>query len=239
MFFKKSLSEMGNRLLMDKDIFEPIGMSSKPQLGSTFGLRGSPARVLRVKNLIGDGHLRGATFDVYTLGGRWGPALSQIHFEAASTNDLSPLHPIFGDRQFRSRNDMTITRLTNMPLLFAPVNTATITTTDSADKSDIVDWSPTAGGVLRNQSHAPYEYIVSVADNSLAYQGPLCHPILNNALDRARYLQVPEMQDAKGKPSQDAIYMRNLALHVTAHADTVPKKIAAMTQYLMATLITA
>jgi hypothetical protein len=50
-------------------------MAEQPSLGRTFGLRGSPMRVLRItgtEGYAGDPHLRGIAFDTYK-DGLWGP----------------------------------------------------------------------------------------------------------------------------------------------------------------------
>lgn len=231
--FKDSLNDLGNRLLMDQRMFENLGMSSQPEMGSAFNLRGGTQRILRVKNLAGDGHLRGATFIEYE-NGRWGPALRRYNFSAATSELLSPLQPLYGSRVSRTRDDMTITRLANMPLIFAPTNAVGLTTGDDLDAQDRVDWTIEGGGVMRNRSKAPYDYIVTVASDVMAYQGPLCQPVLAKKDEtRERFLQVPPDKSAEGKVYEDNVYMRTLAQRITKDAPTVPKKIAAVTQYLL------
>ncbi|MBC8135676.1 MAG: transglutaminase domain-containing protein [Fibrella sp.] len=231
--FKDSLNDLGNRLLSDQRMFENLGMSAQPELGSAFNLRGGTNRILRVKNLAGDGHLRGATFVAYE-NGRWGPALRRYNFSVADSEALSPLRPLYGTQISRSRDDMTITRLVRMPLLFAPTNAVGLTTGDDLDTRERVEWSIEAGGVMRNRANPPYEYIVTVASDAVAYQGPLCQPIIEKKDEtRKKFLQVPVEKGANGKVNKDSAYMRTLATQITKDAPTVPKKIAAVTQYLL------
>ncbi len=231
--FKDTINDLGNRLLSDQRMFENLGMSSQPELGSAFNLRGGTNRVLRVVNLAGDGHLRGATFAYYN-NGRWGPALRRYTFEVADSEKLSPLQPLYGTQTSRLRDDMTITRLANMSLLFAPTNTVGLTTGDELDAQDRVDWAPLAGGVMRNRASAPYNYIVTVASDADAYQGPLCQPILAKKGElRDRFLQVPRETTEDGKIVEDAVYMRALARRITKDAPTDPEKIIEVAQYLL------
>ncbi|MBC7806945.1 MAG: transglutaminase domain-containing protein [Akkermansiaceae bacterium] len=231
--FKDSLNDLGNRLLVDQRMFENLGMSSQPELGSAFNLRGGTNRILRVLNLAGDGHLRGATFVEYESG-RWGPALRRYNFTVADSESLSPLQPLYGNQISRSRDDMTITRLTNMSLLFAPTNAVGVTTGDELDTRERVEWSIDAGGVMRNRANPPYNYIVTMASDAPSYQGPFAQPILAEKTPlRERYLQVLPEKAADGKPNKDGAYMRTLTGQITKDAPTAPEKIIAVTQHLL------
>jgi transglutaminase-like putative cysteine protease len=231
--FKDGLNDLGNRLLIDQRTFQNLGMSSQPELGLMFDLRGGTGRILRVQNLKGDGHLRGATFVSYERG-RWGPSLRSYTFNVATSESLSPLQPLYGPQTSRDRDDMTITRLVNMSLLFAPTNAVGLTTGDENDTQDRVEWSPEAGGVMRNRAGASYDYIVTVAADAAAYQGPLCQPVLGKDQKlRAPFLQVPVEKAADGTIDKDSAYVRGLAERITKGAETGPQKIAAVTQYLL------
>ena len=231
---KDRINDLGSRLLQDGRLFENLGMSSQPELGSAFGLRGGVNRVLRVKNLVDDGHLRGATFADYDRG-RWGPRLDRSSFSVPNSESLSPVRPLYGTETARSQDDMTITRLANMRLLFAPTNTTGLTTGDDIDTRNRVEWSPESGGVMRSNAPTPYEYIATVATETIAYQGPLCQPVLaTDAAARARYLRVPSVLSPDGKPDADAVFLRDLARRITKNAPTAPRKIAAITGYLLA-----
>lgn len=231
--FKDNLNDLGSRLLMDQRIFENLGMSSQPELGSLFNLRGGTNRVLRVKNLAGDGHLRGATFVTYD-NGRWGPSLRSNPYDVATSEALSPLQPLYGPQMSRSRDDMTITRLARMSLLFAPTNAVGLTTGDESDVQDRVEWSVMAGGIMRNRANPPYDYIVTMAADAEAYQGPLCQPILaRKDAQRLKFLQVPAEKNRDGNVNQDSVYMRSLAARLTQNSPTAPQKILSVTEYLL------
>ena len=228
---KDRINDLGARLLQDNPMFENLGMSSQPTLGSLFNLRGGVERVLKVQNLAGDGHLRGATFVFYNRG-RWGPRLDRATFSVVDDEQLSPLTPLYGGQVSRSRSDMTIIRLQRMPLLFAPTNAVGLTTGDETERRNQVEWSPDLGGVMRSSAPAPYTYIVSVPEESVLYQGPLCQPLLNDNSKKQRFLQVPPVA-VDGKTDADAVFMRELARRITKNASTAPLKIAAVTQYLL------
>ena len=231
--YKNNINDLGARLLQDAQFLENLGMSEQPTLGSAFGLRGGVNRVLKVRNLVGDGHLRGATFVEYQRG-RWGPRLNRLPRVAADSEAMSPLRPLYGSETSRQRDDMTITRLEQMPLLFAPTNTTGLTTGDELDQRDRVEWTPEAGGVMRSNAPAPYEYIVTVASDAVAYQGPLCQPVLwGNSAVRAPFLSVPNVRMPDKTVDEDARFMRDLAVRLTKDRATVPLKIAAITQYLL------
>lgn len=228
---KDRINDLGARLLQEGQLFENYGMSATPQLGSLFGLRGGNGRVLKIQNLAGDGHLRGATFSVYS-NGRWGPRLDRSGFSPVDDETLSPLAPLYGTQAARTREDMTITRLQNMPLLFAPTNTVGLTTGDETEARNRVEWSPEAGGVMRSSARAPYIYIVSMPGENLPYQGPLCQPVLNTSAKRQPFLQVPDLVIGK-TTDPDAVFVRDLARRITARETTASGKIAAITSYLI------
>ncbi len=230
--YKDTLNDLGNRFNIDQRMFENLGMSAQPELGSVFNLQGGTNRVLRVKNLAGDGHLRGATFNYYESG-RWGPPLRRYNFTPATADLLSPLKPLYGSLPARQPDDMTITRLANMQLLFAPTNASSIATGESQDAKDAVEWSPEAGGIMRNRANAPYMYIVSVPGKARTYQGPLCQPVLSReGSSRDDFLQVPT-DKGEEKQNGDSLFMRQLARKIVAGAPTASEKIMVVTEYLL------
>ncbi|MBC8141918.1 MAG: hypothetical protein H7Y38_10810 [Armatimonadetes bacterium] len=229
---KDRINDFGARLLQDGQFGEKnYGMSATPQLGSLFGLRGGNNRILKVQNLVGDGHLRGAAFSLYNRG-RWGPRLDRSGFAAVDDETLSPLAPLYGTLTTRTREDMTIIRLENMPLLFAPTNALGLTTGDETEAQNRVEWSPEAGGVMRSGARAPYTYVVSVPEGNLPYQGPLCQPVLLTEARKAPFLQVPEVVNGK-TVDKDALFVRDLARRITAKEKGAADKIAAITSYLI------
>jgi hypothetical protein len=210
------LTEWGNRIIGDRFQMEATGMASQPMLGSTFGLRGSPARVLRIQNFVGDPHLRGMAFDTYVRG-RWSPAFNERPYKQASNTDLHPAAP---GREIPPSSEMTVTRLvSDNPVLYAPLATVGIDRGDAAD----TEWSPDSGGPIRTRARPPYDYTVTVASRD-AYQGILALPLTEET--HTKYLQVPADFDPR---------LRDLARKITADAKTPIERVGAVVDYLMST----
>ena len=74
-----------------------MGMSGQPLLGSSFTLRDSLTRVLRIQNLGDDPYLRGMTFDTYSSRA-WNPALEQRTFTPYRPATALP-PPILGESE--------------------------------------------------------------------------------------------------------------------------------------------
>jgi hypothetical protein len=210
------LTEWGNRLLGDRFQMEGTGMAARPMLGSTFGLRGSPVRVLRIQNFVGDPHLRGMAFDAY-LRGRWSPGFNERPYRQASNTDLNPA-PV--GRDVPPSSAMTVTRLvSDNPLLYAPLATVGI---DRGDAED-TEWAPETGGPIRTRARPPYDYTVTVASGD-SYQGILALPL--TAETRRRHLQIPVDFDPR---------LYDLARRITANAKTPAERVAAVVDYLLST----
>jgi transglutaminase-like putative cysteine protease len=226
--YKGELNDLGNRLIGDQGWFESSGMSSQPRLGSTFDLRGSPERVLRVRDLGDDAHLRGASFDTYE-GGRWGPSAApgQRQYRKVTLNELSL--PAQGGlsvtASVRGRQDMVITRLvSDNRLVFAPLGAVSL----DPGEADDVEWSPENGGPIRTRARPPYEYTVTVGSDE-RYQGPQATPIVpRSGKARDRLLQMPD--------NPDMGYIRTLSAEIVrrAGARTSEAKAEAVVRYLLA-----
>jgi protein-glutamine gamma-glutamyltransferase len=212
---KGQLTELGNRFLGDRLRFEGTGMASQPILGATFGLRGSTARVLRIENPTGDGHLRGMSFDLYE-NGRWSPSFFERQYRAPVPTDLRP------PRAYElgsAVTEMIVTRLVGEnPLIYAPLNAAALDRGESED----IEWAADSGGPFRTRVRPPYEYRVTVPEGREEYQGLLATPLDPERRERA--LQVPERLDPR---------VAELARAITRGAVNERAKIEAVTTYLI------
>lgn len=214
---KASLTEWGNRFIVDRVPIIEVGMMAQPTLGMMFGLRGSAARVLRIEEFTGDDHLRGMAFDDYSSG-RWSPTFTQRDYKQVG-DDLRPqkAESILNSRVMR------ITRVMNgAPLIYAPLNAAIIDTGDVQD----VKWSFKFGGPISTNARAPYEYSVTVppADQPryADYQGLLANRLTPET--RERCLQLPEyLRDEIGP----------LATRITQRARNDRQKVDMVVAYLL------
>lgn len=211
--YRGELLDLSNRLVGQRFRYESSGMSQQPQLGSTFGLRGSAQRVLRMQGYEGDAHLRGLSFDTYN-GGLWGPGVRGRSFAPASSNDVSPA----GAEALPGNKTVTVARLVNNnTLLYAPLNTAAI----DLGEGEGAEWAPAEGGPLRVRARSGYEYLVFVPAKE-NYQGILAHkpqvPLEEHGL------QIPKKFDAR---------VRALALRIAGKEKTAPAKIEAVVTYLL------
>jgi len=77
--YRGALNALGTQDFSNRHASVSMGMSGQPLLGSSFTLRDSLTRVLRVQNLGTDPYLVGMTFDTYS-GRTWGPAMERRTF---------------------------------------------------------------------------------------------------------------------------------------------------------------
>jgi hypothetical protein len=89
--FRQNLNEFILSLYNNHNVPEDSGMTGDPQLGSTFGLQGSPARVLVLDGDLREPHLRAVAFDEY-FSGSWGPYVRFRKF-SDTTNSLGTQPP--------------------------------------------------------------------------------------------------------------------------------------------------
>ncbi|HEX5323607.1 MAG TPA: transglutaminase domain-containing protein, partial [Capsulimonadaceae bacterium] len=206
---REQLTELGDHLLQNKRMPEPAGISTSPVLGDSFGIAGSPARVLRIVGPIGETHLRGLAFDTYDLGA-WHGGLYGGLFTKASSDDLHA--DAAGPRaEFTCLADIS-------GVLYLPLNSAGV---DARGTDSILSWSRESGAGIRTTAAPPYHYTVIAGATEFA-QGPLCAPPLPIYLQRD--LAVPATVDPG---------VRRLALRIGRHLKTPEEKIAAVTNFLM------
>ena len=170
---RASLTAWGTQYLEGRPAPETTGLSSDPTLGDTFGLRGSPRRVLRITGLNGITYLRGVPYDTYSRG-HWGPDVdtrryrrSLLEADAAGPRALvTPLSSTDG-------------------LLVVPLDGVGVDVEDNADAL----WAREAGGPLRVRTPqpGPYEIIQSAGEE---HQGLFAVPL--SPEERARCLTVPD-----------------------------------------------
>ena len=77
--YRGALNALGAQNFSSRHVSVSMGMSGQPLLGSSFTLRDSLTRVLRVRDLGTDPYLVGMTFNTYS-GRTWGPAMEGRRF---------------------------------------------------------------------------------------------------------------------------------------------------------------
>ena len=156
--YKSTLNFIGSQAVSGR-ITPSMGMSGQPMLGSSFTLRDSLTRVLRVHNLGEDPYLRGMTFDTYT-GHGWGPALENRVF---LTLPRQPAAVLGKTAQYQRLDD-------GSGLLFAPLHSASIV----AEAGEPVEWAARTDGPLRTPptDTNPLTYDISEGKSGLLDASP-------------------------------------------------------------------
>ena len=134
--YKGDLNALGSKLLSGQHTTASIGMSGRPLLGSSFTLRDSLTRVLRVHNLGDDPYLRGMVFDSYSERA-WGPGLDQRTFGPyrEKPTKSSAIVPIISVDRLDDANG----------LIFAPLHSGGV----QATGSHFLEWAARTVGPLR------------------------------------------------------------------------------------------
>jgi hypothetical protein len=179
---RTNLTDFSNRFLFKLPWnMETTGMSSQPMLGPIFGMRGSPARVLRIVGNLSDNHLVGAVYDTYSRS-RWGPALVETHWKTAADTALHIIRPGLHPGGLA---EAEITRLSDdSSLLYLPLETAQIDVTEAEAVSQPAD----GGGPFRVKTRGALTYGISAATVP-DYQGVAARPL--DAAMRTRCLYIP------------------------------------------------
>ena len=215
---KSRLNEYGDQLASYQRQREGTGMAATPHLGETFDLRGSNARVLRISNFIGDSHLKGLAFDTYNSGS-WSPAFSERNYQTTDASRLTAAT----DASPEDKVTMAVTRLVaNNPLLFIPLQTASVNPGDASD----LEWARDTGGPIRTRARPPFEYSVTVVTKE-NFQGALATPNLatgKTSAYRKSCLQLPQDFEPRVKA---------LAEGIVSDAPTDRQKAAAIESYLI------
>lgn len=210
---RQNMMSWGMEMMQGKRMFQGTGVSEQPHLGSTFNLRGSTRRVLKIEGALNDPHLRAAAFDTYA-NGSWTPTLS------TRQKTSFPETPATENKNFHHAR---ITKLDDLNIVvFAPLNAASITPGIGSS----FDWNKTLGPITCEDA-APYSYGVTWSDDGdefgvALYQGILCEPL--SKTDEKRWLQLPPEVDPR---------VRELALDLTADAIHPAEKVEAIAEYLL------
>ena len=131
--YKSDLNVFGSKLLSGQHSTANMGMSGRPMLGSSFTLRDSLTRVLRVQNIGEDPYLRGLVFDSYSERS-WGPGMEQRNYIPYTEPTVSLVHGI------------TINRMDDAGgLLFTPLHSKAV----QATGSHFLEWALRTSGPLR------------------------------------------------------------------------------------------
>lgn len=130
---KNELNLLGSQALPGRRLSPSMGMSGQPILGSSFTLRDSLTRVLRITHPGEDPYLRGMTFDTYASR-TWGPPLEQRVFL-----NLPRQPSVAGPKARYERLDDA------SGLLFAPLHSAAIVSEDAHS----IEWAAQSDGPLR------------------------------------------------------------------------------------------
>ena len=180
--YRSALNALGNPALSSRRASAAMGMSGQPILGSSFTLRDSLTRVLRVQNLGPDPYLRGMSFDTYS-GHSWGPPLEQRGFLAYRP----PAPPKAG-----SGVPIHITRLdSDAALLFAPLHTAVVL--PGGDMA--IEWAKQTNGPLRTAATETDTLAYTIAQGRKTASTDL-FDVPPTPNERARDLSVPGAIDA-------------------------------------------
>ena len=133
--YRGDLNALGSHFLSGRNTSVSMGMSGQPLLGSSFTLRDSLTRALRVQNLGDDPYLRGMTFDSYS-NRAWNPALEQRTFKAYRPPVLAA----------GSVKPARVVRLDDgLGILFTPLHSAAVV----PEGGHSLEWAGATAGPLR------------------------------------------------------------------------------------------
>ena len=198
--YKSDLNMLG--ALPARRMSPAMGMSGQPILGSSFTLRDSLTRVLRVRHLGDDPYLRGMTFDTYSSR-TWGPSL-----DARGFINL-PRQPAIGSgphAQYVRLDD-------EIGLLFAPLHSAAIV----PENAHPVDWAALTDGPLRTPPNDTSALTYNVAEGTGLLDAP------PTSTEMIRDLVVPPEVDG---------HVSDIARQVTFGHNTPQAKIDAVVRFL-------
>ena len=201
------LNEWGNRFFEEKPLPEPTGLSLSPQLGSSFGDGDAPARVVTIRNLGDEPHLRAMSFDTYR-DGRWFPLVSERNSERVNIENL--------DLNAKGRRALVTRYLDDDGLLLAPLDARGIVAPPDSE----IEWN------RDSDDHAPLRSLDSLQNYELilpAFNARSESSTRISTEEKARCLAVPDSIDAR---------VRRLAAQVGSEIDEPRERVQAVVQYL-------
>lgn len=181
--YRGALNALGAQNLSSRHVSISMGMSGQPLLGSSFTLRDSLTRVLRVQNLGMDPYLVGMTFDTYA-GRTWGPALEGRTFLMYHPAAIKPEALRQAAHVVRLDSDVT--------LLFLPLHSASV----RAEDNHPLDWAAHTDGPLKT----PMGDSASLAYDMALRRGDISPSLLDTpptVEEEARDLAVPHEIDPR------------------------------------------
>lgn len=207
--YRSQLTDFGDHFLQNKRVPEEAGVSPNPVLGDSFGLQGSPTRVLKIVGPLSDPHLRGLAFDSYYMGA-WQGGIYSGPISTPTPQELNSDAP--------GRRAEATCLADNAGIVYAPLNCAGI---DLSATGSPALWAPDSGAAIRTHAAPPYQYSI-VENTSPTNQGPLCVP--PDPLELARDSAIPLGLDPG---------VRRLAMAIGGRLKTPQGKIDAVVGYLM------
>ncbi len=216
--YRNEISNWGMQFIEGRSI-ESTGLSTDPYLSSSFNIRGSTTRMLRLENADSNGqefYLRVAAFCDYEAN-RW---LPQINHETGQIITPGQVQAPEASRPLKQPT-LRITRLTgDQQLVFAPLNAAGFLFSPDTQ----IQWSAPLGPLQTTMpdgtTEVTYEIQLSQQED---YQGFYCKPPDADLL--ARYRQVSKDIDPR---------VRELARTIGASAKTDAERISAVGAHLLA-----
>lgn len=215
--YRQEISNWGMKFLEGRTM-ESTGLSTDPHLGSSFNIRGSTNRMLRVENVSGVGealYLRVAAFSDYESN-RW---LPQIGREAGQILMPAQLKAPSASLPLREP-PLRITRITDdQQLVFAPLHTAGFL----FPSDSLIQWSGPLGPlqVTLSDGTPGLTYDLQLSEKE-QFQGFYCKP--PEAALLARYRKVPDDIDPR---------VRELARFIGAGAKNDAERVRAVEKHLL------
>ncbi len=225
---RSNIMALGAQLLSNGNYQESSSdadMGENPQLGSAFAQGASTSRLMRITGNLGDRHLRGAAFDLYSKG-TWGPTISsRMPLENAKPKLTKENvgEDVSGEPRTDIDASITMLRPSNQ-VLYAPLNIYAVVPGPGGSG---FDWARFAGPLKTDSDLLPVTFGIinskQVLNGVEVTQGPLC--VAPSDKQRQTLLNVP--------PEINPL-VRDITVDATIEAPTQPEKIVAIVEYLQA-----
>lgn len=195
--YQQQISMLGENILNGTGTLashtEVSGISKSPSLGFSFNMRGSTARMLTLKDYVGDPHLRGMSFDTYA-NRSWLPLMEQRNVRAVTGQRLNAL---------ASGPRCSVTRYTDDDgVVFYPLDAAGLDPLNSVT----INRDLSNGGPITFNGPLPVQYDIALGTGSKSVQFFNQPP---SAPEKERDLDVPDEIDPRVK-----LIAKNIGDHV-------------------------